>query len=211
MIWKSTARTRSGKPLHVGAGQARIDGWTNIDIQPHANVDEVLDIREGLPFEDVPYIFAEHFIEHLTYTEGFKFLRECRRVLRDDGRLRLSTPNLDWVWLTQYHFGQWASQSEAVRDCFWMNKGFRGWGHQFLYNLPTLTSMLKQAGFQNVEACRYGESPVPFLQGLERHERYLDTPDLPHVIVVEASGREKQSDEELVRHASDYLAALAAR
>lgn len=210
MLWKSTPKPRSGRPLHVGAGQARIDGWTNIDIQPHPNVDEVLDIRDGLPFDDVPYIFAEHFIEHLSYAEGLAFLRECRRVLRDDGRLRMSTPNLDWVWLTQYHFGQWASEAEAVRDCFWMNRGFRGWGHQFLYNLAALSAVLKLAGFRDVEACRYGESSIPFLQGLERHERYLDTPDLPHVIIVEASGREKKRDKEMLRHANDYLEALDA-
>ena len=27
---------------------------------------------------------------------------------------------------------------EAVRDCFWMNKSFRAWGHQFLYNFQIM-------------------------------------------------------------------------
>ncbi|MFY9824354.1 MAG: hypothetical protein WAM82_23460 [Thermoanaerobaculia bacterium] len=34
-----------------------------------------------------------------------------------------------------------------------------------------------------------GISDHPELQNLERHEEYPDTPALPHVLVVEASGR----------------------
>ncbi|MEO8348084.1 MAG: hypothetical protein ABI610_04160, partial [Acidobacteriota bacterium] len=37
----------------------------------------------------------------------------------------------------------------------------------------------------------YGESDLPELTGLERHERSGDTPDLPHVLIVQASGREE--------------------
>ena len=58
-----------------------------------------------------------------------------------------------------------------------------------MYNLTTLTAQLQNAGFETVRALRYGESDSPALRGLERHELYPDTPDLPHVLVVEASGR----------------------
>ena len=59
-------------------------------------------MRQGLPFADVASIYAEHFLEHLALDDGLAFLAECRRVLRPDGILRLSTPNLDWVLLTHY-------------------------------------------------------------------------------------------------------------
>ena len=36
---------------------------------------------------------------------------------------------------------------------------------------------------------RYGESNVPELAGLERHEKSGDTEELPHVLVAQASGR----------------------
>ena len=186
---------RSGGRLHVGCGPVRLQGWINVDNQPYPGIDYVLDITDGLPFESLDSIFAEHFIEHLSFDQGAAFLRESRRVLNPNGVLRLSTPSLDWVWMTQYHLGQWGQSSEAVRDCFWLNKAFRGWGHQFLYNLPTLVECLYDAGFAAVESCQYGESRHEALRELEHHEKYPDTPELPHILIIEASGlRNDESD-----------------
>ena len=177
--------------LHVGSGPLVREGWVNIDSHAYPGVDHVLDVRGGLPFDDASatYVYAEHFIEHLPQADGLAFLRECRRVLKDNGILRLSTPSLDWVWATQYHLGTWGAESEAIRDCFWINRGFYGWGHQFLYNFPTLRSMLKLAGFADVVQHPYGASDHEDLRGLEKHETYHDTPELPHIVIVEASGR----------------------
>src|ERR1041384_7697041 len=115
--------------LHLGCGPNHLDGWINIDNAPYDGVDQVLDVTQGLPFRDVESIFAEHFIEHLDYRAALKLLKECRSVLRDDGVLRLSTPNLDWVWASHYHLG--GGEQDQVRDCFALNGAFRAWGHQF--------------------------------------------------------------------------------
>lgn len=175
--------------LHIGAGGSPIEGWTNVDIAPYPGVDAVLDVRDGLPFADVSYIFAEHFIEHLTLADGLRFLRECRRVLRDDGVLRLSTPNLDWVWLTHYKPPAELTGDEPLVGCLEINRAFHGWGHRFLYNLRTLSDALCAAGFGVAHPRAYGESPVTELRDLERHERHADLPEVASVIVVEASGR----------------------
>lgn len=192
--WRAAQRARRQSPrtpsqrhradkLHVGSGPLVREGWTNVDLEDHPGVEFVLDVRDGLPFENVSYIYAEHFIEHLTSDEGLRFLKECRAALNDRGVIRLSTPNLDWVWLTQYR------QPSSIQDCFAINKSFRGWGHQFLYNRETLTAALHDAGFADVRACRYGESADPVLRHLERHEKSLDAPELTHVIVMEGRGR----------------------
>ena len=170
--------------LHIGSGPVVLPGWTNIDLEYHDGVHHVLDVRDGLPFDGVALIYAEHFLEHLSHDEGMRFLGECRAALTPDGVLRLSTPNLDWVWATQYR----RPSPDGVHDCFAMNKAFRGWGHQFLYNLDTLTASLRAAGFAEVRSFRYGESDDPVLRGLERHEKSPDEAELPHVIVVEARG-----------------------
>ena len=185
--------------LHVGSGPLVREGWTNVDLEAHPGVDYVLDVRDGLPFRDVSYIYAEHFIEHLTHDEGLRFLRECRAAMRRDGVLRLSTPNLDWVWMTQYSRGS----QRAVHDCFAINKSFRGWGHQFLYNFETLASSLRDAGFADVGLRAYGQSDDSVLRDLERHERSLDVPDLPHVVIVEARGIAPPS-RELEQLTEDY-------
>jgi predicted SAM-dependent methyltransferase len=199
---------RPSKRLHIGSGSVHLDGWINLDNQHYDGVDAVIDVREGLPFDEVDFIFAEHFIEHLEYADGLQFLKECRRVLHPRGVLRLSTPNLDWVWVTQYHFGQWQEPQEEVRDCFWINKAFRGWGHRFLYNFETLTQTLREAGFARVEQASYSQSRYPELRNLERHELYVDAPGISHLVVVEATGVSAKGSEMLRDPLEDYSAVI---
>lgn len=174
--------------LHIGCGQQAIAGWINIDSRALRGVDRVLDVRRGLPFRGVSAIYAEHFLEHLAFDDGFGFLKECRRVLAPDGILRLSTPNLDWVYATQYHPSHSTAQ-ETLHDCFQLNRAFHGWGHQFLYNRGTLEALLKAAGFATIRFHAYGQSEVPEFVGIERHETWEDTPEMPHVLIAEASGK----------------------
>ena len=196
--------------LHIGCGQQAIPGWINIDNQGLPGVDQVLDVRAGLPFAGVSSIYAEHFLEHLTLDEGLGLLAECRRVLRPDGVLRLSTPNLDWVLATHYKTaGDWPDD-ERRTDCLRLNRAFHGWGHQFLYNLPMLVGALRSAGFARVVPQRYAESSRAELAGLERHETWEDTPELPHVLIVEAEGRAERVPigDELLR---EFREAIGAR
>lgn len=181
--------------LHIGSGPLALAGWTNVDVAAYEGVDVVLDVRERWPFSEVEFIFAEHFLEHLTLAEGLAFLRECRRVLRDDGVLRLSTPNLEWVWLTHYKPPSELSIEEQLVGCLEINRAFHGWGHRFLYNARTLELALQAAGFANVALREYGQSEVEALRGLERHERHADVPGAPSVVVMEAWGRGTSSPE----------------
>jgi predicted SAM-dependent methyltransferase len=181
--------------LHIGSGPITIPGWTNVDIVRWPGVDVVLDIREPWPFAEVEFIFAEHFLEHLSLSDGMTFLRSCRRALRGEGILRLSTPNLDWVWLTHYKEPASMTYEERVLGCLEINRAFHGWGHRFLYNITTLERALRGAGFRYVASCRYGESPTAELRGLERHERHNDLPDSPSVVIVEAFGESAPSDD----------------
>lgn len=196
--------------LHLGCGPIALEGWINIDNQPYAGIDFRWDLARGIPFRDARYVFAEHFIEHLSYQQGADFTRGCRAALRGDGILRLSTPNLDWVWQVSYHPAMWSNEDEALRDCFVLNRAFRGWGHQFLYNPATLTALLQNAGFATVRALRYGESDTPALTGIERHEQYPDSPELPHVLVVEASGRGEPQAIRGEAHIAEYNRDVAA-
>jgi predicted SAM-dependent methyltransferase len=209
-LWR-TARKRinesrcrklpAGGRLHVGCGPVHLDDWINIDIRRYPAVDYVLDVRDGLPFRDLKFIFAEHFIEHLPFWEAQRFLSDCRAALASNGVLRLSTPNLDWVYRTQY-------EAPDVLHCFQLNQAFRGWSHQFLYNAQTLTAVLRKAGFDRVEFTAYGCSAHQELNGLERHERSPDSPALPHVLVIEASGIGSPGGE--LPGAFDFLESLGA-
>jgi predicted SAM-dependent methyltransferase len=193
--------------LHIGSGPLILKEWVNIDNQPYPGVDQVLDVTAGLPFADVSHVFAEHFIEHLAYADGLALMRECRRVLREDGVLRLSTPNLDWVWMTHYRID--GSDEEMLQGCFAANRAFRGWGHQFLYNERTLAATLRDAGFAEVARREYGESPHRELRGLERHEKSPDWGTLSHILIVEAWGRGGTAPSGLEAPRADYLRDIA--
>lgn len=170
--------------LHIGSGNERLPGWINIDLLPLPGVDVVADVTAGLHFSDVEAIFAEHFLEHLRLDKAIDFLVESHRVLRPGSWLRLSTPNLDWVWRTQYDLH--AQPDGKIDFALRLNRGFHGWGHRFLWNREFLERALLAAGFDELTWCRYGESPRPHFRGLERHETYGDSPDMPHVLIVEA-------------------------
>ena len=202
-------RLAPGGRLHVGCGTTRLNGWINVDRFTSPAVDYIIDIRYGLPFRELELIYAEHFLEHLSVEEAVRFLRECRRVLAPEGILRLTTPNLDWVWAT--HYGTGRSAGAAVRDCFQLNKAFYAWGHRFLYNWDTLVALLGHAGFAAVDPAAYGESRHPALRGLERHERSADEPALPHILIAEASGIRSDPPPSLAAPLADFLQAAAAR
>jgi predicted SAM-dependent methyltransferase len=176
---------RSGVRLHVGAGRERLEGWVNVDIQDLPGVDVVADVTEGLDFVDVEAVYAEHFLEHLRIDDAVNFLAECHRILRPGGWLRLSTPNLDWVWLTHYRTD--ADPDWKERQAIIANRAFHGWRHRFLWNRELLGRALSACGFDDVTWCRWGESGREIFRGIERHDVYDDSPDVPHVLIVEAS------------------------
>jgi len=156
--------------LHIGSGRARLEGWVNVDVQALPGVDVVADVTKGLQFSAAEAIFAEHFLEHLAITDAISFLLESHRVLGDGGWLRLSTPNLDWVWATHYRLD--AGAEEKRDSALRLNRAFHGWRHQFLWNREMLGQALAATGFEPVRWCRYGESENPLFQGIERHETY---------------------------------------
>jgi len=199
--------------LHVGCGRAHVSGWVNIDTQALPGVDVVADVRRGFAYGDgeAEAIFAEHFLEHLTISEALLFLGESHRVLAPDGCLRLSTPNLDWVWSTHYTLDADAPRKRDAAIA--LNRAFHGWRHQFLWNREMLEEALAAHGFDDLRWCAYGDSDRALFRNLERHERYTDSPTLPHVLIVEARKAQPQPERlaslqafverEFLRHLTD--------
>jgi hypothetical protein len=174
-------------PLHIGSGNVRLPGWTNVDVQALPGVDVIADVSKGLGFAETASaeaVFAEHFLEHLAVDDALGFLLEVHRVLVPGAWVRLSTPNLDWVWRSHYRVeGEPAEKREAALA---INRAFRGWRHQFLWNREMLAAALDGAGFDAVRWCRRGESELPLFRDLERHDTYGDSDDLPHILIAEA-------------------------
>jgi hypothetical protein len=87
------------KPLLVNIGCGRVwhKDWINLDHQPTAPEVTAFDLRKPLPFPDasVDGLYASHILEHLDMREGRRVLRECRRVLKPGGILRIVVPDLE--------------------------------------------------------------------------------------------------------------------
>jgi predicted SAM-dependent methyltransferase len=189
--------------LHIGCGASHLRGWVNIDREPFPGVDLVADVTRGLAFEQVETVYAEHFLEHLAIEDALAFLKEVRRVLAPEGWLRLSTPNLDWVWATHYRLD--AAPDVHRTAALHLNRAFHGWGHQFLWNRTILEDALRACGFESIRFCRYGESTLPIFQGIEQHETYGDSTDLPHVLIAEAQPGPAPVREDLLTALRDHL------
>lgn len=85
------------RKLQIGAGDNHLEGWLNADLEPSSDQVICLDATQPFPFPDnvFDYIFSEHMIEHITYKDALFMLKECFRVLRPGGKIRIATPDVE--------------------------------------------------------------------------------------------------------------------
>ena len=174
------------RKLHLGCGRNILPGWLNSDFSPKSPEVLQLDARGRFPLADqqFDYIFSEHMIEHIAYQKGASMLRECWRVLRPGGRLRISTPDLAFLIdlrrsdrsPLQDEYIRWATQkfvkdAPYADDTFVINNFVRRWGHLFIYDEKTLRAGFAAAGFKDITRCALNESSDPALRGLENEKR----------------------------------------
>lgn len=82
--------------LNWGCGTDARPGWINSDVKEGANIDLSCDIRDGLPLDDetIDYAVSVHSLPEVPIDEQVAVLSELRRVLKNDGVLRLALPDL---------------------------------------------------------------------------------------------------------------------
>ena len=85
--------------LEIGAGNNTKTGWISTDIIPSKGVMK-LDVTQKFPFQDntFKFVYSEHMIEHLTLQEGQFMLKECFRILQQNGTIRIVTPSLKFLF-----------------------------------------------------------------------------------------------------------------
>ena len=182
--FSSYLRGDGAKKLQIGAGPSFTQGWLVTDIAPPRLKVGYLDATKRYPFPDASFDFihTEHMIEHVPYQGGVAMLKECRRVLKPGGLIRVATPDVK-VLLDLYYK---PDDADAIRYVTWItdrclpdapgynplfviNNAVRAWGHQFFYDAPLLTDTLIRAGFVDVRQYRPGASDTAALKGIEQH------------------------------------------
>lgn len=162
--------------LHLGCGHNLLAGWINVDAWPIPGREGFTvvhhDLARGLPYPDgsADFIFTEHFLEHIERDEALVLLRDCRRVLRLGGVMRIVVPDL--AHLVQKYVANdldWGGAGgwQPANRCVMMNQGFRAWGHKHLYDAEELVRILGEAGFREVKSVPWRESVHPALHALE--------------------------------------------
>lgn len=176
------------RKLQIGSGSNLLPGWLNTTLYPFAPGSVYLNACAPFPIPDnsLDYVFSEHVIEHLEFEDAARMLRECHRILRGGGRIRIATPDLEKI-IALYTQPEAEAQQGYIRwimDNFRphvgeyspahvINQSFHGWRHKFVYDETALVNALREAGFVGVARVNPGESSDPRLQGIERHGEYV--------------------------------------
>lgn len=177
-------RNSDVKKLHIGCQSHPMLGWLNVDIEPKTNGIAYMDATCRFPLPDgcLDYVFSEHMIEHIGLPEGIFMLKECYRVMKKDGVIRIVTPNLKFIveLYNSVHpvHSEYVSFSERyfksapppfINDTVVINNFFRDWGHQFIYDEKSLHAAFATVGFQDIKTEELYISRHPDLTGLEKH------------------------------------------
>lgn len=135
------------------------------------------DVSRRMPYPDdsVSRIYCSHFLEHLNKAQGKNFLYESFRVLKKDGILRLVVPDL------LFHAKRYVNNAsidkspgrqphdeflDTVCGAYLEKKRF-GAAHRYMYDRPTISLLLKDAGFSLVVLQKFRTGLDPELNMLD--------------------------------------------
>jgi predicted SAM-dependent methyltransferase len=219
-----SAMGRSGLKLHLGCGMMFVAGWENLDKSPNIYLSRIprvrdalvrgrilspehaavsfrrgtihVDVAKGLPYADgsAAYIYHSHLVEHLSRWQALALVRECARVLKPGGLMRVATPDLrklvDWYLRDDYPFGEGTTAADTFMDVLGTYRDIPGSTaqrlirrlvstrpHQWLYDKESLCHLLEEGGFRDPVARNYREGEVPDLDQLDNrpdHSLYVE-------------------------------------
>lgn len=133
--------------LNLGSRNRAIDGFTGMDIDPHAGVDIVGDVFDLSRFADgsVSEIYASHILEHAPHPKTLDVLKEWARVLEPGGKLYVAVP--DFARTVELY--QFRGLNEWVVNFLMGDQIYKTAYHYNLFDEPRLEGMLKAAGFSD--------------------------------------------------------------
>jgi hypothetical protein len=171
-------------------------GWENVDLldlKPFAQANgykfRQWDLKQGLPWKtgEVDLFFLSHVLEHLSYQDGLRLLKECRRCVKpESGAIRIIVPNAGgliegygaFVKCEECH--NIAEAKSTLLDFDLINPNAASaptacqklWhllldGHSAIYDYETLRYALEEAGWIPSEAS-FRLTKVPAIQQVLR-------------------------------------------
>ncbi len=110
--------------LNLGCGHRFHPDWVNVDCAPADPAVLPHDLQHPLPFANESFraVYHSHVLEHLPRAAVPRFLKECHRVLKPGGLLRVVVPDLETIarWYLKCLEGALAGDPEAARRYEWI-------------------------------------------------------------------------------------------
>lgn len=87
----------NGLLVNLGCGMVSHHAWLNYDMVPQSAGIRFANLAQPLPLADgcAAAVYHAHVLEHLSRPAAGQLLRECHRVLRSRGLLRVVVPDLE--------------------------------------------------------------------------------------------------------------------
>jgi hypothetical protein len=106
------------KLLNIGCGGRHHPDWVNVDVAPIDPRIVKCDIRNGLPFapEEFHVVYHSHLLEHLERNRAIPFSRECFRILKSKGLIRVVIPDLERIARGYLHWLEAAGNGIALAE-----------------------------------------------------------------------------------------------
>lgn len=129
-----------------------------------------LDLTRRFPFPDASLdaIYSSHVFEHLHSDVLEHCLRECRRVLRPGGILRIAVPDLDNM-VAHYD----PADPDAFLFGIYQGRGSNDMGHArhwWHYNANSLAALLRELGFSDIRRCEFRQGRLPDVEAIEHRD-----------------------------------------
>lgn len=220
MLMGESAVSQRALMINLGSGPTGPETWVNLDRSPTMLLRHVpwvaralrrigligdhhlvpwdahivrQDLTKPLPFDDgtVDAVYSSHFLEHIYLNEAEAILRECHRVLRPGGVLRLALPD-GAAWARElieagdddageagrrYHarLGSHPEQRPSGRRALTFKIG--GHIHRWQPTRGLVHAMLVEAGFDDTEISdrKYLEGDLPEIEQIETREESFFT------------------------------------
>ena len=87
------------RALNLGCGTRFHPDWENVDFSSASPCVRAYDLRKGIPYPDSSFdvVYHSHLLEHFPKQFAPTFLRECHRVLKPGGLIRVAVPDLEKI------------------------------------------------------------------------------------------------------------------
>ncbi len=85
--------------LNVGCGNKFHKNWVNLDMSSDSMDVVTANLLNGVPFPENSFdvVYHSQVLEHFPKEKAQDFIRECFRVLKTDGIIRVVVPNLEYI------------------------------------------------------------------------------------------------------------------